>query len=137
MPQNINHVINAQHEHNKDKSKLLTDIKELLTIHSHTNATQDFNVPYNGNQFNPGTYVNIDCVGYKSIRIWGNTTGVLEIDGTNALNVGNAGFWDSLGDDIQIGKFSLYFQDPPRNIRIGNTTAAVHAQVNIQYGRIK
>lgn len=135
MPQNINHIVHSQNEHNKDSRNLLKDIKELLT--PETNATQDFNVPYNGGSFPNGSYTNIDCIGYRSVRIWGNTTGVLEIEGTNALNTGNAGFWDSLGDDIQPGKFSLYFPDPPRKIRIGNTTAAAHAQVNIQYGRIK
>lgn len=135
MPQNINHIVHSQNEHNKDSRNLLKDIKELLTIK--TNSTQDFNVPYNGNAFLSGSYTYIDCVGYKSIRIWGNTTGPLEIEGTNALNTGNAGFWDSLGDDIQPGKFSLYFPDPPRNIRIGNTTGGSHTLVNIQYGRIK
>lgn len=31
MPQNINHIVHSQNEHNKDSRNLLKDIKELLT----------------------------------------------------------------------------------------------------------
>jgi len=120
---------------NSIKTSLSANLK---TENAHSNSTQDVNLVYNGGAWNDGTTLSIDCIGYKSIRIWGDiSNSQLAIKATNATNTANQGFWDSFGSDIFAGKFSLYYPDPPRNLRFENESGVTIATVNLQYSRIK
>ena len=101
-----------------------------------TDRTQDVHFGSNSQAITHGTAITIDCVEYRAIRIWGDTTGQLDVTATNATNTGNAGFWDSF-DTLPTGIFSKYYVDPPRNIKITNNTGSTIGVVNLQYGRFK
>jgi len=125
---------------NKITPPTVDNTTTLEAIQSNTllgkNSTQDVNLVYNGGAWNNGTTLVIDCIGYRSIRIWGDISNdSLAIKATNATNIGNAGFWDSFGTDIATGKFSLYYQDPPRYLKFENESGATISAVNLQYGR--
>jgi len=112
----------------------------LEAIQSNTlvgkNSTQDVNLIYNGSAWNDGTTLVIDCIGYRSIRIWGDiSNSTLAIKATNATNTANQSFWDSFGTDLASGKFSLYYQDPPRYLKFENESGVTISAVNLQYGR--
>lgn len=80
------------------------------------------------------TAFTIDNTGYRSIRIWGYSSGALEVHATNANNLANANFWAPI-EDIAIGTFNIYLQDPPKNIRIRNNTGGALASVHLHYHR--
>tara|TARA_R110002012_G_C11432760_1_gene589638 strand:+ start:361 stop:756 length:396 start_codon:yes stop_codon:yes gene_type:complete len=125
-----------QHLHSRDIANALKS--QLKVENAHSNSTQDVNLAYNGGAWNHGTTLAIDCIGYRSIRIWGDiSNSQLSIKATNATNTGNAGFWDSFGTDVYSGKFSLYYPDPPRNIKFENESGETITAVNLQYSRIK
>lgn len=116
---------------------ILEDIKTNTTLGTNNTPTTDVNLSYNGGGWNDGTPFVIDCNGYRSIRIWGDISNShLSILATNANNTGNLGFWDSFGEDIY-GKFSFYFQDPPRYIKFINNSGITITAVNLQFGRYK
>ena len=101
-----------------------------------SDKTLDTNLIFNGGVWNAGYAHLIDLNGYRAIRIWGDTTGVLDIIATNALNIGNASFWDSF-DATSIGTFNFYYQDPPRYLKFVNNTGVDISVVNLQFGRFK
>ena len=110
----------------EDKALLLTT----------TEKSHDANLIFNGGEWADGYSHLIDCLGYRAIRIWGDTTGILDLTATNALNTGNASFWDSF-DVTPVGTFSFYFRDPPHYIKFTNNTGAPISIVNLQFGRFK
>ncbi len=125
---------------NKNQPPQVDNKTILESIQSNTlvgkNSTQDVNLVYNGSAWNDGTTLVIDCIGYRSIRIWGDISNdTLAIKATNATNTANQSFWDSFGADLVSGKFSLYYQDPPRYIKFENESGATISAVNLQYGR--
>ena len=87
-----------------------------------------------GGTVNDGVTFLIDNTGYRSVRIWGSTTGALEVHATNAVNIANQNFWGPI-EDIAIGTFNIYIQDPPKNIRIRNNTGGQLASVHLHYHR--
>ncbi len=124
--------------HTTDNSSVLQDIKTNTTIGTNNTPSTDVNLAYNGAGWNNGTPLVIDCNGYRSIRIWGDISNdQLSVLATNANNIGNAGFWDSFDNDIYTGKFSLYYPDPPRYLKIINLSGTTITAVNLQYGRYK
>ena len=127
---------NGHHTTVADKVGTMTFSSGNLKTSPQTDRTQDVNLSMNGGAINDGTAITIDCVDYRAIRIWGDTTGQLDVTATNATNTGNAGFWDSF-DTLPTGIFSKYYPDPPRNIRITNNTGSTISVVNLQYGRFK
>jgi len=111
------------------------------TLITTTDKSIDTNLIFNGAAWNDGTAITIDCNGYRAIRIWGDSTGQLDLTATNAINIGNAGFWDSFdtitGGAATAGVFSKYYPDSPRYLRLTNNTGAQIAVVNLQYARFK
>lgn len=127
----MSHTIN----HNE---LILEDIKTNTTLGTNTTPSIDVNLSYNGGVWTNGTPLIIDCNGYRSVRIWGDiSNSQLTILGTNANNIGNAGFWDSFDNDIFTGNFSFYYQDPPRYIKFINLSGVNINSVNLQFGRYK
>ena len=122
----------------QNNSAVLEDIKTNTTVGTNNTPSTDVNLVYNSQIWNNGTPLVIDCNGYRSIRIWGDISNdQLSLLATNANNIGNAGFWDSFAPDIYTGKFSLYFQDPPRYLKFINLSGVTITSVNLQYGRYK
>ena len=132
------HLATANGHHNTvaDKVGTMTFSSGNLKTSPQTDRTQDVHFGSNSQAITHGTAITIDCVEYRAIRIWGDTTGQLDVTATNATNTGNAGFWDSF-DTLPTGIFSKYYVDPPRNIKITNNTGSTIGVVNLQYGRFK
>ena len=107
------------------------------TLITTTDKSIDTNLIFNGAAWNDGTAITIDCNGYRAIRIWGDSTGQLDITATNANNTGNADFWDSFDTIAGGGFFSKYYPDSPRYLRLTNNTGGQIAAVNLQYARFK
>ena len=67
---------------------------------------------------NDGYDINIDATGYKSLRIYGSTTGTLTVTANQATN---PAFYTHF-DTISSGTFSRYYDCVPDNIRVRNTS---------------
>ena len=101
-------------------------------------TTQDTNLTFNGGALNDGQNVIIDCIGYRAVRVWGEVSNdQLEITATCATNTGNLTFWDAFGMDTYTGKFSHYYQDPPRHIKYQNNSGNTITSINLQFTRFK
>ena len=106
------------------------------TLITTTDKSIDTNLIFNNQDWAIGFVHQIDLNGFRAIRIWGDTTGIIDVTATNANNIGNAGFWDSF-DTINSGIIKLYYQDAPRYLRLTNNTGAIISGVNLQYARFK
>ena len=95
----------------------------------------DTNMIFNGGAWSDGYAHLIDCNGYRAIRIWGDTKGILDITATNANNTGNITFWSSFDQTTADGTFNFYYRDPPRYLRFTNNTGGSISVVNLQFGR--
>ena len=106
------------------------------TLITTTDKSIDTNMIFNGGVWADGYAHLIDCNGYRAIRIWGDTTGVLDITATNANNTGNITFWMNF-DATAIGTYNFYYPDAPRYLRFTNNTGAPIGVVNLQFARFK
>ena len=88
---------------------------------------------YTGGTFADGGVISIDCVNYRSIRIFGSTTADLDITACNANNTSNVNFWAPI-ETISAGVTSVYYEDPPRNLRITNNSGS-GATLKLHYAR--
>ena len=66
---------------NEKARSLLVDAAGKLACSTspQTDRTQDVNLSMNGGAMNAGTSITIDCVEYRAVRIWGDTTGQLDV----------------------------------------------------------
>ena len=103
--------------------------------HDRTQDTDGIN-KMTGGTMTDGTEFVIDCTTHRSVRIFGSTSGQLDITATNATNLNNLNFWSPI-ETIYNGIFNIYYQDPPRHLKIKNNTGGDLFNVYLHYNRNK
>jgi len=127
---------NTNKDGSGDDHHLVVSSDGHLKTSVQTDRTQDTDGinKMTGGALTDGTEFVIDCTAHRSVRIFGSTTGQLDITATNATNIGNINFWAPI-ETISAGIFNIHYPDPPRHLRIKNNTGGSIAIVYLHYNR--